>query len=165
MRGVLTLRPIKAQLWFLIFWKQIFFNPIRWALIQVGNNRRTYTTGGEIQFTCCVQTTRYSCSSKSVCKIHLMMGIILTIFFFFMVLRIFLRYGFSTFCDHRLYRCVCVPHVKPFLLPVDIQHTQCPCRFFLLERYKVCGHKQSITIRVLILVIYFGDTYIINNHR
>ena len=32
MRGVLTLRPIKAQLWFLIFWKQIFFNPIRWAL-------------------------------------------------------------------------------------------------------------------------------------
>ena len=27
------------------------------------------------------------------------------------------------------------------LLPVDIQHTQCPCRFFLLlvERYKLCG--------------------------
>ena len=32
MRGVLTLRPIKDQFWFLIFWKQIFCNPIRWAL-------------------------------------------------------------------------------------------------------------------------------------
>ena len=25
---------------------------------------------------------------------------------------------------------VCVLHVKPFFLPVDIQHKQCPCRFF-----------------------------------
>ena len=29
-------------------------------------------------------------------------------------------------------RCVFVLHIKPFLLPVDMQHTQCPCRFFLL---------------------------------
>ena len=26
-------------------------------------------------------------------------------------------------------RCVCVLHIKPFFLPVDIQHNQCPCRF------------------------------------
>ena len=28
---------------------------------------------------------------------------------------------------------VCLVHIKPFFLPVDTQHTQCPCRFFLLE--------------------------------
>ena len=28
---------------------------------------------------------------------------------------------------------VCVLHIKPFFLPVNIRHTQCPCRFFLLE--------------------------------
>ena len=32
--------------------------------------------------------------------------------------------------------CVCVLHIKPVFLPVDIQHTQYPWRFFLLERYK-----------------------------
>ena len=26
--------------------------------------------------------------------------------------------------------CVCVLHSKPFFLPVDTQHNQCPCRFF-----------------------------------
>ena len=30
--------------------------------------------------------------------------------------------------------CVCV---KPSFLPVDIQHTQCPRSFFILERYQV----------------------------
>ena len=25
---------------------------------------------------------------------------------------------------------VCVLHIEPFFLPVDIQHNQCPCRFF-----------------------------------
>ena len=25
---------------------------------------------------------------------------------------------------------VCVLHIKPFFLPVDTQHSQCPCRFF-----------------------------------
>ena len=39
--------------------------------------------------------------------------------------------------------CVCVLHIKPFFLPVDIQHTQCSCRFFLLERCKLCGHKPT----------------------
>ena len=38
---------------------------------------------------------------------------------------------------------VCVVHIKPFFLSVNIQHTQCPCRFFLLERYKLCGHKTT----------------------
>ena len=37
-----------------------------------------------------------------------------------------------------------VLHVKPFFLPVDIQHTHCPCRFFLLERCKLCGHENMI---------------------
>ena len=32
MLDVLTLRPIKTQSWFYIFRKQIFCNPIRWAL-------------------------------------------------------------------------------------------------------------------------------------
>ena len=32
--------------------------------------------------------------------------------------------------------CVCVLHIEPVFLPVDIQHTQCPCWFFLLERCK-----------------------------
>ena len=27
-------------------------------------------------------------------------------------------------------QCVCVLHIKPFFLPIDIQHNQCPCRFF-----------------------------------
>ena len=38
---------------------------------------------------------------------------------------------------------VWVLHIKPFFQPVDIQHTQCPCRFFLLERYKLCDHKTA----------------------
>ena len=32
-------------------------------------------------------------------------------------------------------------HVKTFFPPVDIQYTQCPCGVFILERYKLCGHK------------------------
>ena len=36
-------------------------------------------------------------------------------------------------------------HTKPFLPPVDVQHTQYPCLFFLLERniIKPCGHKTT----------------------
>lgn len=38
--------------------------------------------------------------------------------------------------------------LKPCFLPVDIRHTQCPRRFFFLERYFVdiytlCGHKTT----------------------
>ena len=33
---------------------------------------------------------------------------------------------------------MCVLHIKPSFLPVDIQHTQCPCRFFILKRYQFC---------------------------
>ena len=36
---------------------------------------------------------------------------------------------------------VCVLHIQPFFLPVDMQHTLCPYRFFILERYKLCGNK------------------------
>ena len=28
-----------------------------------------------------------------------------------------------------------VLHIKPFFLPVDIQHNQCPCRFYNPRRY------------------------------
>ena len=36
-----------------------------------------------------------------------------------------------------------VLHIKPFFLPVDIHHPAHPVSvpFFLLERYKLCGHK------------------------
>ena len=43
--------------------------------------------------------------------------------------RYFLSY-WSLSCGHGLHCIVCVLHVKPFFLPVDIQYTQCPCRFF-----------------------------------
>ena len=31
-------------------------------------------------------------------------------------------------------------HIEPFFLPMDIKHTPCPCWFFVLGRYKLCGH-------------------------
>ena len=45
--------------------------------------------------------------------------------------------------------CVCVLHIKPVFLPVDIQHTQCPCRFFLLQRYKQALWSQSHDTEIL----------------
>ena len=36
--------------------------------------------------------------------------------------------------------CVCSSHYTVVLL-IDIQHNQCPCRFIILESYKLCGHK------------------------
>ena len=53
---------------------------------------------------------------------------------------------------------VCVVHIKPFFLPVDIQHTQCPCRFFLLEWYKLCGHKKNTTQRYYIVMQWAEET-------
>ena len=48
--------------------------------------------------------------------------------------------------------CVSVHHInRSFYVPVDIQHTQCPCRFFPLERYKLCGYKTT-TQRFYIVV-------------
>ena len=41
----------------------------------------------------------------------------------------------------RVYWIVCLRlHIKPFFVPVGIQHTECWCRFFILERRKLCGH-------------------------
>ena len=37
--------------------------------------------------------------------------------------------GGSTTMFHGLV-CVCVLHIKPFFLPVDIQHNRCPCGFY-----------------------------------
>ena len=37
-----------------------------------------------------------------------------------------------------LFVFVCVLHIKPFFLPVDTQHTPCPCLLFFLERCKLC---------------------------
>ena len=42
----------------------------------------------------------------------------------------------------RVYKRVCVLQKLCFLL-VGIQHTQCPCWFFLLERRKLCSHKMT----------------------
>ena len=53
-------------------------------------------------------------------------------------------YMFSQETEPRMHNlCVWVLHTKPFFQPVDIEHTQCPCRFFILERYKLCGHKTT----------------------
>ena len=52
--------------------------------------------------------------------------------------------------------CVCVLHIKPFFPPVDIQHIQCPCRFFLLKRYKLSGHKTT-TRRYYYIVMQEAD--------
>ena len=41
---------------------------------------------------------------------------------------------------------VCVLHIKPFFLLVDIQHNQCPCRFFILARHKLCGHTTTTAV-------------------
>ena len=48
-------------------------------------------------------------------------------------------------------RTLCVRHIKPLFLPVDIQHTQCPRRFFLLERYNLCGHKTTTLAATMVL--------------
>ena len=49
----------------------------------------------------------------------------------------------------------CVLHIKPFFLLVGIQHTQCPRWFFILERYKLCGHKTATQV-VQCLAIVLG---------
>ena len=33
--------------------------------------------------------------------------------------------------------------IKSFFDPSTSQHTQCPCRFFILERYNLCGNKTT----------------------
>ena len=45
--------------------------------------------------------------------------------------------------------CVCVFHIKPFFVLVDIQHTQCPRWFFILERCKLGCHKTTIQTATL----------------
>ena len=41
-------------------------------------------------------------------------------------------------------RCVCVLHIKPLFLPVDIQHTHCACRFFgPREVQALCSQKYA----------------------
>ena len=43
----------------------------------------------------------------------------------------------TNWCSWRFWRgrccCICVLHIKPFFLLVDIQHSQCPRWFFVLE--------------------------------
>ena len=54
---------------------------------------------------------------------------------------------FTVFYCYCNVHCHCpgcgVLHIKPFFLLVDIQHTQCPRWFFILERYTLCGHKTT----------------------
>ena len=71
-------------------------------------------------------------------------------FFLFSFLSFIYRFSLSLClaswraCALCVVSSVCVLHIKPFFLPVDIQQTPCPCRFFLLlvERYKLCDHKR-----------------------
>lgn len=42
---------------------------------------------------------------------------------------------FSTCNPSVVYGCACVVHIKPSFLPVDIHHTQCPCRVAVLKRH------------------------------
>ena len=50
------------------------------------------------------------------------------------------------------YAQVCVFHIKPFFLPVDMQHNQCPCGFFLLLRCKFCGHRTTTRIYYILML-------------
>ena len=60
MLDVLTLRPIKARSWFYIFRKQIFCNPIRWALsLEYSTQNRTMAF--DRHMTQCVQVARMTC--------------------------------------------------------------------------------------------------------
>lgn len=43
-----------------------------------------------------------------------------------------------------VYVCTCVTHKKTFLLPIDIHHTQCACRFFILVSYQCRCNKSRI---------------------
>ena len=39
---------------------------------------------------------------------------------------------------------VCTLHIEQLLLlPGDIPHNHCACRFYVLEWYKICGHKTT----------------------
>ena len=49
--------------------------------------------------------------------------------------------------------CVCLSNQTVRLL-VDIQHNQCPCWFFLVERYKLCAHKTTLHQRQSIAMQY-----------
>ena len=66
---------------------------------------------------------------------------------YYYCLHVITRLPASSFGDHRACistrmtqrgrLCICVLFTLMFFLPVDIQHTQCPCRVFLLEKYFV----------------------------
>lgn len=51
-------------------------------------------------------------------------------------------------CVLHIIVCVrwCVLHVKALLLPIGIWHIQCPCRFFILERHKLCRSLHSMNV-------------------
>ena len=57
------------------------------------------------------------------------------------ILRVFPGRVGVCVCSLRYTRC----H-RFFYLPIDIQHIKCQCRFFILERYKLCGHKLRVRI-------------------
>ena len=44
---------------------------------------------------------------------------------------------------------LCVRHIKPFFLPDDIEHTQCPCSFSMLERYVHALWSQNCDTEIL----------------
>ena len=50
---------------------------------------------------------------------------------------------------------MCVLHMKPFFLPIDIHHTPYPYCFFILEGCMLCGHKTTAQ-RYYIVALYKG---------
>ena len=62
---------------------------------------------------------------------------------FFVLLAVYCSLVFTVRVRFR-FRRVCVLHIKPFFLPVDIRHNQCPCRFFNPRRdTSSSGHKAT----------------------
>ena len=91
-------------------------------------------------------------SAYSLCVLSFFLEfLILILFLFFFSSFPLFRFRFGRRLFHPvlflwvLYLCcllgfgfcsVCVLHIKPVFLPVDIQNIQCPCRFVILERDK-----------------------------
>ena len=64
--------------------------------------------------------------------------------------RLYVLVGFNCLTDSRIFQvCVCVLHMKPFFLPIDIQHNQCPCRFFNPREIQVLRPQNYVTERYI----------------
>ena len=59
------------------------------------------------------------------------------------------------------YTSVCVLHIKPFFLPVDIQYDQCWCRFFNTKDIYCAGSVVTkLHVEILILIVCIATWYV-----